>query len=115
MERNITCIVCPIGCLMTVTEEEGKLTVTGHTCKKGEQYAVDEITNPLRTVTATVRVANRKDTMASVKTELPVPKGKMKEVMARLRAISVEAPVNIGDVILEDVFGTKIIATGTIK
>ena len=112
MERNFTCILCPMGCTLTVDKN---LNVTGHSCKRGEKYAIDEITNPLRTVTATVRVLNRKDTMLPVKTEKPVPKGKMNEVMAILRKIKVEAPVYLGDEILSDIFGTRIIATKTIE
>ena len=99
---------------MTVTGEPGNLKVTGFTCPKGEQYAIDECTNPVRTVTSTVRVANRKDTMASVKTAAPVPKGKMMDVMALLRKTEVQAPVSIGDVVLTDVFGTGVIITKNI-
>ena len=111
MERNITCIICPRGCPMTVKEEAGQLIVTGFTCPKGEKYAIDECTNPVRTVTSTVRVANRKDTMVSVKTAAPVPKGKMMDVMALLRKTTVEAPVSIGQVVLTNVFGTEVIIT----
>lgn len=114
MERNITCILCPRGCAMTVTGEVGALQVTGNTCPKGEKYAVDECTNPVRTVTSTVRVSNRKDTMVSVKTAAPVPKGKMMEVMAALRSVTVSAPVQIGHVVLSDIFGTEIIVTKAI-
>lgn len=115
MERNITCIICPRGCTMTVKEENGKLTVTGHTCPKGEKYAINECTNPVRTVTSIVRVSNRKDTMVSVKTAAPVPKDNMMDVMALLRSTTVCAPVAIGDVILEDVFGTAVVATKAIR
>ena len=73
-----------------------------------------ECTNPVRTVTATVRVCNREDTMLPVKTENPIPKGKMLEVMAHLRSISVPAPIGIGTVIAADVLGTNIIATGKV-
>ena len=111
MTRNITCIICPRGCAMTAEITAAGVTVTGHTCARGEEYAVAECTNPVRTVTATVRVSNRTDTMVSVKTAAPVPKGKMAEVMARLRQITVQAPIAMGDVILSDVFGTQIIAT----
>lgn len=114
MERNITCIICPRGCAMTVKEEAGKLVVTGNTCPKGEEYAINECVNPVRTVTSTVRVANRKDTMVSVKTAAPVPKGKMMDVMALLRKTEVQAPVAIGDVVLTDVFGTTVIITKAI-
>ena len=111
MERKITCIICPRGCPMTATIEGDSVKVSGHSCPKGEEYAVNECTNPVRTVTATVRVDNRRDVMVSVKTENPVPKGKMAEVMVELRRITVQAPIHIGDVVLEDVFGTKIVAT----
>ena len=111
MERNITCILCPRGCAMTVTGELGNLQVSGNTCPKGLEYAINECTNPVRTVTSTIRVSDRKDTMVSVKTASPVPKEKMMEVMAALRSITVSAPVKIGDVVLTGVFGTDIIVT----
>ena len=111
MERNITCILCPRGCAMTVTGELGNLQVSGNTCPKGLGYAINECTNPVRTVTSTIRVSDRKDTMVSVKTASPVPKEKMMEVMAALRSITVSAPVKIGDVVLTGVYGTDIIVT----
>ena len=114
MVKNITCIICPRGCAMTVTQDKKGLSVTGFTCPKGEKYAIDECTNPVRTVTSTVRVSNRKDTMVSVKTAAPVPKGNMLDVMSLLRKTKVEAPVAIGDVILTDVYGTTVIATKAI-
>lgn len=111
MNKKLTCILCPRGCALDVTEN---LTVSGNFCPRGEKYAIDECTNPVRTVTATVRVNNRKDTMLCVKTEAPIPKGKMMEVMALLRSISVSAPVAIGTVIIPDILGTNIIATGKV-
>ena len=96
---------------MTVTGELGNLQVSGNTCPKGLEYAINECTNPVRTVTSTIRVSDRKDTMVSVKTASPVPKEKMMEVMAALRSITVSAPVKIGDVVLSGVFGTDIIVT----
>ena len=111
MERNMTCILCPRGCAMTVRGEVGGLQVVGNSCPKGQEYAINECTNPVRTVTSTVRVSNREDTMVSVKTAAPVPKEKMMEVMAALRSITVSAPVKIGDVVLTGVFGTDIIVT----
>ena len=111
MERNITCIICPRGCSMVATIADGGVTVTGNACPKGQQYAIDECTNPVRTVTATVRVANRKDLMVSVKTDRPVAKDRMMEVMAALRSITVDAPFAIGDKVLEGVCGADIIVT----
>lgn len=111
MKRQITCIVCPRGCLLTVTSENDKITVTGNACPRGEKHAVDECTNPVRSLTATVRVGNRPDTMVSVKSADPIPKGKMLDVMAMLRKTQVQAPVKIGSVVLPDVLGTQIVAT----
>ena len=111
MERKITCIICPRGCAMTATIADSGVTVTGHTCPKGEEYAINECTNPVRTVTAAVRVENRYNTMVSVKTDAPVPKNKMMEVMELVHTLRVQAPVAIGDVIATDVFGANLVIT----
>ena len=111
MERKITCIICPRGCAMTANIQGEKVTVTGNTCPKGQEYAVNECLHPVRTVTATVRVANRPNTMVSVKTENPVPKDQMMDVMASLRQTTVNAPLAIGDVVLYNVCGSNIIVT----
>ena len=111
MKRNLTCIICPRGCALTAEITQSGVTVTGHTCPKGEEYAINECTNPVRTVTATVRVANRENIMVSVKTEHPVPKEHMMDVMALLRRTQVQAPTAIGDVVLSGVFGTNIVIT----
>lgn len=111
MKKNLTCIICPRGCSMTAEVQGQSVTVTGHTCPKGEEYAINEMLHPMRTVTATVRVSNRKDTMVSVKTQTTVAKDAMMAVMAALRNITVEAPITIGQVILPDVEGSPIVAT----
>ena len=115
MERKITCIICPRGCSMVANVTESGVTVTGHSCPKGQQYAIDECINPVRTVTATVRVANRKDTMVSVKTDRPVEKGRMMEVMAALRQITINAPLSIGDKVLENICGADIVVTKAVE
>ncbi len=114
MERKLTCIICPRGCSLTVTGETGALAVTGHACPRGETYAINECTNPVRTITSIVRVENREDTMVSVKTAAPVPKDKIFEVMGMIRSTTVAAPVKIGDVIIDNVYGTQVIATKNI-
>ena len=101
--------------LRNVAQIQGeKVTVTGNTCPKGEEYAINECLHPVRTVTATVRVANRSNTMASVKTAQPISKERMMDVMAQLRKITVNAPVSVGQVILEDVSNTQILITKNI-
>ena len=100
---------------MTAEIEGEKVTVTGNSCPRGEKHAIEECTNPVRTLTSTVRVSNREDTMVSVKSAAPIPKEKMAEIMEKIRAASVEAPVSIGDVILTDIYGTDIVATKEIN
>lgn len=111
MDRNLICIICPRGCALTAQIGTDGVTVTGNACPKGQEYAINECTNPVRTVTATVRVSNRCNTMVSVKTETPVAKDAMLSVMQTLRQITVQAPVHMGDVILENMCGAKIVAT----
>lgn len=115
MKREITCIVCPRGCRMTADIQGETITVSGHTCSRGEKHAMDEILHPVRSLTSIVRVSNRRDTMVSVKSAAPVPKDQMFAIMERIHGISVEAPVAIGDVIIADICGTQIVATKEIR
>lgn len=115
MTRNLTCIICPKGCSLSLNVDGENLNVSGFGCLRGKKYAEDEFFHPSRTVTSTVRVVNRKNLMVSVKTSNPVPKEKIFEVMAKIRSSSVKAPVSIGDVILKDVYGADIIATKNIR
>ena len=111
MKRDMICIICPRGCSLQAEITQDGVAVSGNACPKGQEYAINECIHPVRTVTATVRVSNRYNTMASVKTANPVPKDKMMAVMEILRKTSIQAPVEIGDPILTDIFGTDIIAT----
>lgn len=115
MKKQITCIVCPRGCQLTAEIKNDKITVTGNACPRGEKHAIDECTAPVRSLTATIRVANRPDTMVSVKTADPIPKGKMLDAMGMLRKAQTDAPVKIGTVVLRDVFGTQVVATKEIR
>jgi CxxC motif-containing protein len=49
--------------------------------------------------------------MVSVKTETPVAKSDIFTVMKMIRNASVDAPIKVGDIILNDVCGSNIIAT----
>lgn len=110
MQRNLTCIVCPLGCSLCVElEEKTVLNVTGNTCSRGKVYAQTECTNPHRTVTSTVRCAD--GTLVSVKTDAPIPKEKMAECMKKINCATASLPIHIGDVLIADVFGSNIVAT----
>ncbi len=113
MERNLTCIVCPMGCSLKAQISSDGITVTGNTCKRGEIYAKNECTNPQRTVTSTVKCSD--GGVLPVKTDKTIPKEKMGECMKIINSDVAHLPVSIGDVIIEDVFGTNIVATADRK
>lgn len=109
MKRNLTCIVCPMGCQLEVELEDGKVTrVTGNTCKRGEAYGIAECTAPTRTLTTTVRVSGGTQPLVSVKTAAPIPKELLFDGMKVLRKLTVAAPVALGQVVMEDLCGTGI-------
>ncbi len=114
MKRELTCIVCPIGCQLTVEMEEGKvLEVTGNTCPRGKTYAEAECIAPMRTLTSTVRCRGGK--LLPVKTDRPIPKEKLFEAMEQVNSVHPALPVACGDVIIEDVFGAALVATGNLE
>ena len=108
-KRELICIGCPMGCPLTVELEEGQvMSVTGHTCKRGDDYARKEVLSPTRIVTSSVHVKNGELEMVSVKTKEDIPKGKIFEIMEEIRKTTVNAPVAIGDVVIENCAGTGI-------
>jgi len=116
---NLTCIVCPIGCRMEATRaDDGTITeVTGNTCPRGKKYALSELTNPVRTLTSTVRIMGAAEEFLPVKTDSPIPKGKMFDAMDALRSIQAKAPVTVGDVLAENFMaeGVNLVACKTIE
>ena len=107
--RNLICISCPMGCSIAVEMDGNEVvSVTGNTCKRGDVYARKEVTNPTRIVTSTVRVVGGKEDMVSVKTKEDIPKGKIFDCIKALKNVEVEAPVQIGDVIVPDAAGTGV-------
>ena len=110
MKRELTCIVCPMGCPLTVDFENGKiLSVTGNTCPRGLNYAKNECLSPKRTITSTVKCFD--GSVLSVKTDCAIPKEKIFECMKIINNSVAHLPVSVGDVIIEDVFGSNIVAT----
>lgn len=107
--RNLTCIGCPMGCALTVRMEGKEIqSIEGYTCKRGKDYAAKEVTNPRRIVTSTVRVSGGELPVVSIKTKEDIPKEMIFTCMQALCQIRVNAPVHIGDVIIENVAGTGV-------
>lgn len=117
-KRELTCIGCPLGCALTVEMNGGEVvSVTGNTCKRGDDYARKEVTNPTRIVTSSVKVEDGVLAAVSVKTKEDIPKGKIFDCVKALKDVCVKAPVAIGDVVLADVAGTgvDVIATKNVS
>ena len=112
--KELTCIVCPRGCRLKVDDN---MEVTGNACPRGKIYAVNELTNPTRTITSSIRVSNRPYTLVSVKTDKPIPKDKMFDVMKEIDKLSVEAPTQIGQIVKANILGldSNIIITKNIE
>lgn len=113
-ERILTCIGCPMGCTLTATIENGTVTtVTGNTCRRGDDYARKECVAPERTVTGTVRLTGGALPVLSVRTAAPVPKDKVTEVAQAMGHLCVTAPIRRGDVIDSDICGTGVALIAT--
>lgn len=112
--KEFTCIVCPRGCRLVVDDE---MNVTGNTCPRGKAYAISELTNPVRTITSSIRVINREDCLVSVKTSKPIPKNMIFKVMEEINKLNVAAPTKIGDVVVKNILGldSDIIITKNIE
>lgn len=112
---ELTCIVCPIGCHITaeIDDEGNIINLTGYTCKRGYNYAKDEITMPKRTLTTTVRAKGGHLPVVSVRTKNPIPKKVIGDVMVELANVIVKPPINIGDVVVKNILhtGVDVIAT----
>jgi CxxC motif-containing protein len=137
--RELTCIVCPIGCSLTVDEGQAgpeglpELTVSGNRCPRGPEYAREEIRAPKRVVTATCGIDTTGEADSGkgedacrcvysprripVRTAVPCPKEKISALLADIYTVKVKLPVAAGDVIIADWQGSgiNIVAARTIR
>lgn len=121
-EKDIICIHCPKGCRVSIDFSENENdkvinSITGYGCKKGLEYVQEEIRNPSRIITTTVKVINGDLSLLPVKTEKGIPKELIFSAMNEIRNIEVEAPVKVGQIIRNNLLNTgiDIIATRDIK
>lgn len=107
---NMTCIMCPMGCQLTVENNGKELKVSGNTCIRGENYAKEEITSPKRIITALVKTI---DGVLPVKTTKPVPKNKIFDVVNEINKITLKKG-KMGDIIIKNILGLEadIVITG---
>lgn len=104
--KELVCIVCPKGCRLHV-DEENNYAVTGNSCPRGAEYGHNEIKNPTRVLTSTVKLNGGLYRRCPIKTDIAVPKAKLMEIMKLLNQVELTAPVKIGQVVIPNVAGTN--------
>ena len=117
-EKEITCIVCPIGCKILVRSEETRLDILkGNKCKKGVEYARNEVFDPRRMLTSSVLVKGGEWSLVSVKSTHPVPKEKIFPILQEIQKTTIKAPVKSRQIIIKNVANTgiDIISTKTVN
>lgn len=107
--REITCIACPIGCRLAVSRNDnGQIAISNHGCKRGLTYGEQEFTRPMRMVTSSVFVLGGKRPLCAVKTKEVVPKDSIAAILREIQSVRVQAPVQIGQVIVSNIAGTGV-------
>lgn len=121
MSTNVTetlqfnCTTCPSECLLTVEVErdvDGAVTavrsITGNSCPRGNKFAHQELTCPMRVLTSTVAASGGDEALLPVRTAEAIPLALHAQAMDLIRGVVVEAPIRMGDIVLEDLLGTNI-------
>ena len=115
-KKHFVCVVCPIGCEIDVVHEGSKIiSMEGNKCEKSEEFVKQELIEPMRILTTTVRIQGSRWPVVPVRTDRAIPKRLFPRVMKQLRRIRLQAPVNMLDVVLRDILhtGANIMATRT--
>lgn len=102
--KEMICIVCPRGCHLSVDEQT--LEVKNNSCPRGAEYGKNEMTSPMRTITGSVSIRGGIHRKLAVRTDKPIPKGMMFDVMDMLHSCIVYSPVKRGQVIIQNVCNT---------
>jgi CxxC motif-containing protein len=107
-KKELTCICCPMGCRVEVIGTDSGLKVSGNQCKRGEVYAISELTAPTRVLTSTVKTNSKFLSRLPIRTDKPMPKELMFKAMDLLNNVLVEVPVKTGDKVIENMLGTDV-------
>lgn len=106
--ENITCILCPNGCNLSIEKLGQEWEIKGNKCPKGKQFAINEITDPRRSVCSTIKTTFKKVPRLPVRTDGEVPLETIFNVMAQINSKNLDIPVHVGEVIIENVSNTGI-------
>ena len=112
---QFNCTTCPSECLLTVEverDDEGRVvevrSVAGNSCPRGDKFAHQELTCPMRVLTTTVAVSSGDEALLPVRTAEAIPLELHAQAMALIRGLIVNAPIHMGDVVLENLLDTNI-------
>ena len=111
---ELLCIVCPMGCWLTVTQaEDGTYRVRGAQCKRGIEYGQREASAPTRVLTTTLTTAWGRP--LPVHSAAPIDRALLLDAQKRLAGVIVEHPVAAGEILLADIDGqgTPLVAGAT--
>jgi len=109
MTEKIICITCPKGCTLDITREgQTVLKVDGSGCKRGQEYVRRELLDPRRMVATTMSVLGSTHPVLPVYTSGPFPKPRIRELLASLREVQLQAPIKMGDIVMKDALGEGI-------
>jgi CxxC motif-containing protein len=101
--HEIICIACPTGCHMRVAKSaDATWSVTGNKCPRGEKYGIAEMTEPKRTVTYVVQTTSVKLPFLPVKTDKPLLKNMISDLLTELSQKKVTTPVLRGDILINN-------------
>lgn len=106
MLKNYTCIICPNGCDITVELNNGIInSIQGATCKRGNRYVEQEITNPKRCISSSILLEGGVLPLVSVRLSNPIPKERIFDVMEVIKKSRLKAPVSTGQIAIANVLG----------
>jgi CxxC motif-containing protein len=107
-QSELICTTCPKGCTLIISKDGETIVDVKAGCKRGKDYAQQELTDPRRMVATTVRIEGARHPLLPVYTAAPVPKPRIPELVCALRNVVINAPIQSGAVVLSDVLGTGI-------
>jgi CxxC motif-containing protein len=115
-KKHFVCVVCPIGCEIDVVHDGSKIiSMEGSKCEKSEEFVTQELIEPMRILTTTVRIQGARWPVIPVRTDKAIPKRLFPRIVRQLRDIKLQAPVNVLDMVVRDVLhtGANVVATRT--
>ena len=110
---EVICILCPKGCLINVSHGDESLNILGNACVKGLDFARQEWTHPMRTLSTTIRTTSNRVPRVPVKTSATISKDDLLKVMAYLSHVQVTLPVKMGDCIVKNVLELNVDVVAT--